>query len=55
MAEYGLLEPLVESRPVNFPAVCGFRMSNAVEQRSIHNHFTGLAEAITSNETIHDD
>jgi hypothetical protein len=55
MAEYGLPEPLVESRPVNFPAVYGFCMPNAVEQRSIHQHFTGFAEAITSNETMHDD
>jgi hypothetical protein len=55
MAEYGLPESLGESRPVNFPAVYGFRMPNAVEQRSIHHHFTGLAEAITTNETMHDD
>jgi hypothetical protein len=40
---------------VNFPAVYGLRMPNAVEQKISHHHFTGLAEAITSNETMHDD
>jgi hypothetical protein len=54
-AEYGFLEPLVESWPVNFPAEYGFRMSNAVDQRSIHHHFTWLTKAITIPETVHDD
>jgi hypothetical protein len=54
-AEYGFLEPLVDSWPVNFPAEYGFRMSNAVDQRSIHHHFTGLTKAITIPKTVHDD
>jgi hypothetical protein len=33
---------------VNFPAVYGLRMPNAVEQRSIHHHFTGLEEAMSN-------
>jgi len=52
-AEYGLLEPLVESRLVNFPAVCGFRMPNAVDWRCIHQHYTGLGKAHTRCETVH--
>jgi hypothetical protein len=40
---------------VNFPAVYRFHMSNAADYRIIHHHFTGLAKAITSNETFHDD
>ncbi len=54
MAEYGLLEPLVESGPVNFPAVNGFRMSNAVDWRSIHQHYAGLGKAHMGCETVHD-
>ncbi len=53
-AEYGLLEPLVESWPVNFPAEYGFRLPNAVDWRSIHHHYTGLGKAHTSCETVHD-
>ncbi len=54
MAEYGLLQLLVDSWPVNFPAVYGFRMPNAVDWRSIHHHYTGLGKAHTSCETVHD-
>jgi hypothetical protein len=53
MAEYGLLEPLVESWLLNIPAVYGFRMPNAVGWRSIYHHYTGLGKAHTSCETVH--
>ncbi len=49
-----ILQPLGHSWPVNFPAVYGFRMPNAVDWRSIHHHYTGLGKAHTSCETVHD-
>jgi hypothetical protein len=53
-AEYGLLQPLVDSWPVNFPAVYGLGMPNAVDWRSIHHHYAGLGKAHTSCETLHE-
>jgi hypothetical protein len=41
---------------VNFPAVYGFCLPNAVEQRIIHHHFTlDWQKQLTSNESMHDD